>query len=291
MQKTTESGNIIASNTVAFQGEPGAYSNLACRTMFPAMTALPCHSFEDVFAAVEEKRARYAMIPIENSVAGRVAAIHHLIPHSSLHIIGEHFQRINHHLLAIDGASMASLKSVYSHEQALGQCRKNLLNWGLEPEIHSDTAGAARRVAELGDPTVAAIASALAGEIYGLQSLKKDIEDATHNTTRFVIFAREPLADPTHDGTTVTSFIFQVRNVPAALYKVMGGFATNGVNMTKLESYQLNGAFVATLFYADIEGHPADRNVRLAFEELAFFTHEFRILGSYPAAQYRIDRK
>jgi len=286
MQKSPESKNIIA-----FQGEPGAYSNLACRTVFPDMTALPCHSFEDVFAAVEEGCARYAMIPIENSVAGRVAAIHHLIPHSSLHIIGEHFQRINHHLLAIPEASMDSLKIVRSHEQALGQCRKNLLGWGLEPDVYSDTAGAAKLVSELRDPAIGAIASSLAGEIYGLQSLKKDIEDADHNTTRFVIFARDPLANLPNTGTTVTSFIFQVRNVPAALYKVMGGFATNGVNMTKLESYQLNGAFVATLFYADIEGHPDDAGVKHAFEELAFFTHEFRILGSYPAAQYRLDRK
>ncbi|MCK5424302.1 MAG: prephenate dehydratase [Emcibacter sp.] len=286
MQKTSNHKNIVA-----FQGEPGAYSNLACHNMFPDMTALPCHTFEDAFAAVEEGQAKYAMIPIENSVAGRVAAIHHLIPHSSLHIIGEHFQRINHHLLAVKGATMESLKTVRSHEQALGQCRNNILSWGIEPDVYSDTAGAAKLISESNDPTVGAIASSLAGEIYGLQSLKKDIEDASHNTTRFVIFAREPLASLHNDGTTVTSFVFQVRNVPAALYKVMGGFATNGVNMTKLESYQLNGAFVATLFYADIEGHPDDVGVKHAFDEMAFFTHEFRILGSYPAAQYRLDRK
>lgn len=278
-------------NTIAFQGEPGAYSNLACRTMFPDMAALPCHTFEDVFAAVEEGQTRYAMIPIENSVAGRVAAIHHLIPHSSLHIIGEHFQRINHHLLAIKGAAMDNLRTIRSHEQALGQCRNNILSWGIAPEVYSDTAGAARLVSELQDPTIGAIASSLAGEFYGLQSLKKDIEDANHNTTRFVIFARQPMADLPRDGTTVTSFVFRVRNVPAALYKVMGGFATNGVNMTKLESYQLNGAFIATLFYADIEGHPDDSGVKHAFEEMEFFTHDFRILGSYPAAQYRLDRK
>ncbi len=283
--------NPNSENIIAFQGEAGAYSNLACRTVFSEMTALPCHTFEDVFAAVEEGRARYAMIPIENSVAGRVAAIHHLIPHSSLHIIGEHYQRINHHLLAIPDASMDSLKTVRSHEQALGQCRKNLLNWGLSPDVYSDTAGAAKLVSELQDPSVGAIASSLAGEIYGLKSLKRDIEDADHNTTRFVIFAREPLADLPDDETIVTSFIFQVRNVPAALYKVMGGFATNGINMTKLESYQLNGAFVATLFYADIEGHPDDAGVRHAFDELEFFTSEFRILGSYPAAKYRIEQK
>ncbi|PCI51152.1 MAG: prephenate dehydratase [Alphaproteobacteria bacterium] len=286
MQKSPQHENIIA-----FQGEPGAYSNLACHNVFSHMTALPCHTFEDVFAAVEEGQAKYAMIPIENSVAGRVAAIHHLIPHSSLHIIGEYFLRINHHLLAVKGATMEGLRTVRSHEQALGQCRKNILKWGIEPDVYSDTAGAARLISQLQDPAVAAIASSLAGKIYGLQSLKKDIEDASHNTTRFVIFAREPLAELTNEGTTVTSFVFQVRNVPAALYKVMGGFATNGVNMTKLESYQLNGAFVATQFYADIEGHPDDEGVRHAFEELDFFTHEFRILGSYPAAQYRLDRK
>ena len=286
MQKLSNPENIIA-----FQGEPGAYSNLACRTVFPDMAALPCHTFEDVFAAVESRDAKFAMIPIENSVAGRVAAIHHLIPHSSLHIIGEHFQRINHHLLAIEGATMDSLKTVRSHEQALGQCRTNLLNWRIEPEVYSDTAGAAKLISELQDPQIGAIASSLAGEIYGLQSLKKGVEDADHNTTRFVIFSREPLAECPKGATTVTSFVFQVRNVPAALYKVMGGFATNGVNMTKLESYQLNGAFVATQFYADIEGHPDDTGVRHAFEELKFFTNEFRILGSYPAAQYRLDRK
>jgi len=286
MQKTVNSENIVA-----FQGEPGAYSNLACRTVFPEMAALPCHTFEDVFAAVEEKRAKYAMIPIENSVAGRVADIHHLIPHSPLHIIGEHFQRINHHLLAVRGATMDSLRTVRSHEQALGQCRRNLINWGLEPEVYSDTAGAAKLVAELNDPGVGAIASSLAGEIYDLQSLRQDVEDATHNTTRFVIFAREPLTRLPDDELIITSFIFQVRNVPAALYKVMGGFATNGINMTKLESYQLNGAFVATLFYADIEGHPDSAAVRHAFDEMAFFTSEFRVLGSYPAAQYRLDRK
>lgn len=286
MQKTSVSENIVA-----FQGEPGAYSNLACRTVFPEMDTLPCHTFEDVFAAVEEGQAKYAMIPIENSVAGRVAAIHHLIPHAALHIIGEHFQRINHHLLAIPGATLDSLKTVRSHEQALGQCRNNLLSWGLEPDVYSDTAGAAKLISELQDPSVGAIASSLAGEIYGLTSLKKDIEDAAHNTTRFVIFSRDPLAGLLNEGTTVTSFVFQVRNTPAALYKVMGGFATNGINMTKLESYQLNGDFVATQFYADIEGHPDDVGVQHAFDELKFFTSEFRILGSYPAADYRLARR
>lgn len=286
MQKSIDQNNIIA-----FQGEPGAYSNLACQTVFPEMTSLPCHTFEGAFAAVLEGRARYAMIPIENSVAGRVADIHQLIPHSSLHIVAEHFQRINHHLLGIPGASMESLKVIRSHEQALGQCRNNLLGWGLEPVAYTDTAGAAKMIAEMNDPSVGAIASSLAGEIYGLESIKKDIEDADHNTTRFVIFSREPLNNLPLDKPTVTSFIFQVRNVPAALYKVMGGFATNGVNMTKLESYQVKGNFIATQFYADIEGHPDDPAVQFAFEELQFFTTKFRVLGSYSAADYRLKRK
>lgn len=278
-------------NIVSFQGEQGAYSHLACQTLFPDMQALPCPTFEEAFAAVEEGRAKYAVIPIENSVAGRVADIHQLMPHSSLHIIGEHFQRINHHLLAVPGATLDTLKVVRSHEQALGQCRKNLTKLGLKIEAYTDTAGAAKLISEMGDPTVCAIASSLAGEIYGLTSLKKDVEDADHNTTRFVVFSREPLEELSADTPAVTSFIFQVRNVPAALYKVMGGFATNGVNMTKLESYQLKGDFVATQFYADIDGHPDDASVRLAFEELEFFTNEFRILGSYPQSDYRIKRK
>ena len=273
-------------NTVAFQGEPGAYSNLACRQVFPDMTALPCSTFEDAFDAVSEGLARYAMIPIENSVAGRVADIHQLLPEADLHFVAEHFLRVNHHLLAPRGASLKTLKRVTSHVQALGQCHDTLRGLGLIPVSHADTAGAARQVAELNDPTLGAIASSLAGEIYGLQSLMADVEDAAHNTTRFIVMAHKPIK-PAQDILTMMSFIFQTRNVPAALYKALGGFATNGINMTKLESYQLEGSFNASQFYADIEGHPDDRSVQLAMEELDFFTTNLRIMGVYPAHSYR----
>ena len=273
-------------NTVAFQGEPGAYSNLACRQVFPDMTALPCPTFEDAFDAVTEGLARYAMIPIENSVAGRVADIHQLLPEADLHFVAEHFLRVNHHLLAPKGASLKTLKRVTSHVQALGQCHDTLRGLGLIPVSHADTAGAARQVAELNDPTLGAIASSLAGEIYGLQSLMAEVEDAAHNTTRFIVMAHKPVK-PEPGTATMMSFIFQTRNVPAALYKALGGFATNGINMTKLESYQLEGSFNASQFYADIEGHPDDRSVQLAMEELDFFTTNLRIMGVYPAHPYR----
>jgi prephenate dehydratase len=273
-------------NTVAFQGEPGAYSNLACRQVFPDMTALPCPTFEDAFDAVTEGQARYAMIPIENSVAGRVADIHQLLPEADLHFVAEHFLRVNHHLLAPKGASLETLKRVTSHVQALGQCHDTLRGLGLTPISHADTAGAARHVAELNDPSLGAIASSLAGEIYGLQSLMADVEDAAHNTTRFIVMARKPVK-PEPGTPTMMSFLFQTRNVPASLYKALGGFATNGVNMTKLESYQLEGSFNASQFYADIEGHPEDRSVQLAMEELDFFTTNLRIMGVYPAHAYR----
>ncbi len=283
--------NRSADNLISFQGEPGAYSNLASKALFPNMEVMPCRTFEDALASVDEKKVKYAVIPIENSVAGRVADIHYLIPHSSLHIVGEYFLRINHHLLAIPGTKLEDVKIVRSHEQALGQCRKTLDSLGISREVYADTAAAAKHVAELSDPSIGAIASSLAGEIYGLESIKKDIEDASHNTTRFVVFSREPLKDLPLGAPTMTSFIFQVRNTPAALYKVMGGFATNGINMTKLESYQLGGEISATQFYADIEGHPDDIGVKNAFEELEFFTDVFRILGSYPQSQYRIDKR
>ena len=273
--------------TISFQGTFGAYSDLACRRVFPEMATLPCNQFEDAFTAVREDRATLAMIPIENSVAGRVADIHHLMPDSGLHIIGEHFQRVNHHLLALPGATLATIRTVKSHVHALSQCRNLIRSLGLDPVVAADTAGAAAEIASRGDPSVAAIASELAGQIYGLVSVKENIEDAEHNTTRFLIMSREPKRPPR--GTpTVTTFLFRVRNVPAALYKAMGGFATNGVNMTKLESYMVNGAFTATQFYADVEGHPEDRPLALALEELAFFSREFKILGVYPAHPLRI---
>ena len=282
MSKTSD-----PAQTIAFQGASGAYSDLACRRVFPAMTTLPCAAFEDAFAAVREGRGALAMIPIENSVAGRVADIHHLMPDSGLHIIGEHFERVSHHLLAVPGARLDRVRIVRSHVHALSQCRNFIRAHGLQPVVRADTAGSAVEVKELGDPAVAAIASELAGEIYGLVSLARNIEDAAHNTTRFLIMAKEPQW-PASGGPTVTTFVFSVRNVPAALYKALGGFATNGVNMTKLESYMVGGQFTATQFYADVEAHPDDRPLKLALEELEFFSTEVRILGVYPAHPSRI---
>ena len=274
-------------HTIAFQGAPGAYSDLACRRVFPAMTTLPCAAFEDAFAAVREGRAALAMMPIENSVAGRVADIHHLMPDSGLFIIAEHFERVRHHLLALPGATLDRIGTVRSHIQALSQCRNFIREHRLQPVVRADTAGSAAEIKELGDPTIAAIASELAGEIYGLISLEQNIEDAEHNTTRFLVMSREPHRAP-RGQPSVTTFVFNVRNVPAALYKALGGFATNGVNMTKLESYMVGGRFAATQFYADVEAHPEDRPLELALEELAFFSHEVKILGVYPAHQLRI---
>jgi prephenate dehydratase len=277
---------------IAFQGEPGAYSHAACRAAYPAMQPLPCATFEDAFAAVREGRARYAMIPIDNSLAGRVADVHHLLPHAGLHVIGEHFERISHHLLANPGASLESVREVESHVHALGQCRNLIRDLGLKVIVGADTAGAAAALARSGDLTRAAIASGLAGEIYGLQTLRAGVEDEVHNTTRFVVLAREAI-EPAFDPNTVvvTTFVFRVRNVPAALYKALGGFATNGVNITKLESYLVGGEFVAAQFYVDAEAHPAQRNLRLALEELDFFSHEVRILGVYPAHPFRLAQK
>lgn len=275
------------SQRISYQGEPGANSHMACTEVFPDLEPMACPTFEDALAAVKSGDARYAMIPIENSVAGRVADIHHLLPNAQLFIIGEHFLRVRHQLMALPDATLESIKTVMSHTQALGQCRNTLRRLGLKPVPEADTAGSARIVSEQNDLSLAAIASTLAAGIYGLNILKSDIEDEAHNTTRFVILAPEPDdADP-GEGPFVTTFLFRVRNVPAALYKAMGGFATNGVNMTKLESYQLNGAFTATMFYADIEGHPADRPVRLAMEELSFFSSELTVLGTYRASPYR----
>ena len=276
--------------TIAFQGSPGAYSDLACRRVFPAMTTLPCAAFEDAFAALRDGAAALAMMPIENSVAGRVADIHHLMPDSGLFIIGEHFERVEHHLLALPGASIDKIRAVRSHVHALSQCRNFLRAHGLTPVVRADTAGSAAEIKELGDPSIAAIASELAGQIYGLVSLAENIEDAEHNTTRFLIMSREPKRPP-RGGPTVTTFVFNVRNVPAALYKALGGFATNGVNMTKLESYMVGGRFAATQFYADVEAHPDDRSLKFALEELAFFSTEVKILGVYPAHPTRIEAR
>ena len=278
------------SRLIAFQGEPGAYSDLACRQVFPQLTTLPCANFEDAIAAVRDGAAGLAMLPIENSLAGRVADIHHLLPDSGLYIIAEHFQRVNHHLLALKGASLKGLKLVRSHVHALSQCRGLIRELGLKSVVVADTAGAAAEIAERGDPSEAAIASELAGEIYGLVSLKENIEDAEHNTTRFLVMARAPRDAAQRDAPLVTTFVFRVRNVPAALYKALGGFATNGVNMTKLESYMLAGRFTATQFYADVEGHPEDRPLKLALDELRFFSREVKLLGTYPAHPFRRER-
>lgn len=277
---------LPSEHRIAFQGQPGAYSHLACRTHYPELEPLPCASFEDAFAAVREGAARYAMIPVDNSVAGRVADVHHLLPRCGLHIVAEHFQRVNHQLLAIPGASLETIEVVESHVHAIGQCREFLRRHGYRAKVVADTAGAAAEVAAAKDPTRAAIASRLAAEIYGLQVLATDIEDAEHNTTRFLVLAREPRWPSWRDGPVITTFIFRVRNRPAALYKALGGFATNGVNMVKLESY-LDGAFSQAQFYADIMGHPEEDRVRYAFEELRFFSHHVEILGVYPADPLR----
>jgi len=282
---------MSADNTIAFQGEPGANSDMACRAVYPDMKTLSCYSFADAFAAVREGKARLAMIPIDNTVAGRVADIHHLLPQSGLHIIGEHYQRIDHHLLALPGTDIGDLTHVHSHVHALNQCRGLIDDLRVEPVVHADTAGAAHMIKDLDDPTQGAIASKLAAEIYGLKVLRANIEDAEHNTTRFLIMAAQPatpkLDQTPESGKVVTSFVFRVKNIPAALYKALGGFATNGVNMTKLESYIVGGSFQAAQFFAEVEGHPEDPAMARAFEELAFFTHEVTVMGTYPAAPAR----
>ncbi|MEM1138342.1 MAG: prephenate dehydratase [Pseudomonadota bacterium] len=274
---------------IVFQGEPGAYSHLSAHEHFPDWEPVPCATFEDALAAIASGDAELGMIPIENSVAGRVADIHHLLPQSELYIVGERFLRVRHQLLGVPGAEVSDLKIVRSHTMALGQCRTVIRALNLLPEVAADTAGAARQVAAAGDPSVGAIASSLAAKIYNLDILQTDIEDHEANTTRFLLMANEPDdAEPDTDDV-ITSLLFRVRNVPAALYKALGGFATNAVNVTKLESYQLEGTFSATQFYADIEGHPDDRSVRLALEELKFFTTTMRVLGVYPADPARED--
>ncbi len=271
---------------IAYQGEPGANSHIVCKEHHPDAETLPCASFEDVFAAVEAGEADLAMIPIDNSIAGRVADIHHFLPTSGLHIVAEHFLRIQFSLMAVPGASLETIKTVHSHVHALGQCRRIIREHGLTPIISGDTAGAAREVADAGDLSQAAISPPLAAEIYGLQVLATDVEDEDHNTTRFVELAPEPRV-PLPGSPTVTTFMFNVRNLPSALYKALGGFATNGVNMTKLESYMVGGHFTATQFLAEVDGHPDDAGLARALEELAFFTTEIRVLGVYPADPFR----
>lgn len=272
---------------ISFQGERGANSEIACNEVFPDWQALPCATFEDAFAALGDGTADLAMIPIDNSIAGRVGDIHHLLPTSGFHIIGEHFLPIHFHLMAIEGASLATLKVAQSHVMALGQCRRMLKKLNLRAEVAADTAGSARQVAELRDITRAAIAPRLAASVYGLKILAEDIQDEDHNTTRFVVLSRDRKDATAESGPVMTSFVFRVRNVPAALYKALGGFATNSVNMVKLESYMMEGQFTATQFYADVEGHPEDGPLKRALEELAFFSKELTILGTYPAHPYR----
>jgi prephenate dehydratase len=272
---------------IAFQGEPGANSHLAAREVYPDHEPMPCATFEDAFSAIGNGDAELGMIPIENSVAGRVADIHHLMPHSRLHIVAEHFMPVRHQLLAPKGATIEGIKTVQSHVHALGQCRRIIRKLAVTPIIAADTAGSAREIAEAGDRRRAAIASGLAAEIYGLDVLAADIEDEDHNTTRFLVLSRDAKWASSTEGPVISTFLFRVRNVPAALYKALGGFATNGVNMTKLESYMIEGNFFATQFYADIEGHPEDRRLVFAFEELAFYSKEMKILGVYPAHPFR----
>ncbi|MCQ4161391.1 prephenate dehydratase [Roseomonas sp. GC11] len=278
------------SGVIAFQGMPGAYSDLACRSAYPGWTTLPCPSFEAAMAAVREGRAQLAMLPCENSLAGRVPDIHRLLPDSGLHTVGEHYQRVEHCLLAHKGATLAGLKRAHSHPVALGQVLNLLRDMKLEPVIEADTAGAAKLLAETPSLEDAAIASSLAAEIYGLEILRHNVEDAAHNTTRFYVMSATPAAPPVEIANPVTTFVFRVRNIPAALYKALGGFATNGVNMTKLESYMLDGRFTATQFLCDVDGHPEHPGLKRALEELAFFSRELKVLGTYPAHPYRLGQ-
>lgn len=278
------------SQTIAFQGQLGAYSHLMCQQVYPHLDTLPCQTFADAFDTIRNGQAGLAMMPIENSLGGRVADIHYLLPESRLYIIGEHFLRVQHHLLAIPGATLDDIRSVHSHPQALAQCRGMIRELGLKPVNSADTAGAAREVAERGDPSVAAIGSSLAGEIYGLVSLRTRLEDRLGNTTRFVVLAAQR-GDPPPNTPSITSLIFQVRSVPAALYKALGGFATNGVNTVKLESYMTDNAFTIAQFYAEIEGHVAERRVDYALQELQYFTAMMKIIGVYPAHPFRREHR
>lgn len=272
---------------IAYQGEPGANSHIVCKRHYPQAETVACASFEDVFAAVVQGEADLAMIPIDNSLAGRVADIHHFLPSSGLHIIAEHFLRIQFTLMSVADATLDSIETVHSHVHALGQCRKIIRMHGWTPIISGDTAGAAREIADAKDPSQAAIAPPLAAEIYGLSILANDVEDESHNTTRFVVLAPEARQAPAGNGPVITSFIFSVKNLPAALYKALGGFATNGINMTKLESYMVDGEFTATQFLAEVDGHPDDVGLARALDELTFFTTDVKILGVYPADPYR----
>ena len=274
---------------IAYQGEPGANSHLVINENYPEAEAVACASFEDVFGVVASGEAELAMIPIDNSLAGRVADIHHFLPTSGLHIIAEHYLRIQFMLMGVPGTTLDTIDTVHSHVHALGQCRKIIKEHGWQPIISGDTAGAAREIAEAADVRQAAIAPELAAEIYNLEILARDIEDEDHNPTRFVLLSPDEIIAEPNNGPVVTSFIFRVRNLPAALYKALGGFATNGINMTKLESYMVDGKFTATQFLAEVDGHPDDIGLARALEELSFFTDELRVLGVYPADPKRAE--
>ncbi|CAN7275131.1 prephenate dehydratase [Pararhizobium sp. LjRoot255] len=281
---------ITKTNRISFQGDYGANSDMACRDMFPDMEPLPCQTFEDAFLAVENGEADLAMIPIENTIAGRVADIHHLLPESRLHIVGEYFMPIRFQLMVLPGVSRDEIRTVHSHIHALGQCRMIVRANGWKPVVAGDTAGAAKLVAEKGDRSMAALAPRLAADLYKLEIIAENVEDTENNVTRFVVLSRDAkeIKRQAEKDVIVTTFVFNVRNIPAALYKALGGFATNGINMTKLESYQLGGKFIATQFYADIEGHPDDPHVRQALDELRYFSEKVRILGSYAAHPMRL---
>tara|TARA_A100001011_G_scaffold227775_1_gene235904 strand:- start:5471 stop:6307 length:837 start_codon:yes stop_codon:yes gene_type:complete len=272
---------------IAYQGRPGAYSHLVCLKAFPKYEPVACESFEEVFKKTEDKKTNISLIPIENSQAGRVADIHNLLPMSKLVITGEYFHKVNHHLLGCLGSSLATIETAESHLHALAQCKEFLVEKKIKPVVSADTAGAAEEISKVNDKTRAAIASELAAKIYNLTILASNIEDAVNNTTRFLIMKESSEEDRLRDTDYITSFIFQVRNIPSALFKALGGFSTNKINMLKIESYMLKGSFKATQFYADIEGHPQDDNVKQAFEELGFFSKEVKILGCYPASRLR----
>jgi prephenate dehydratase len=274
---------------IAFQGELGANSHIACQEAYPGYAPLPCATFEDAFAVVRTGRAALAMIPIDNSLAGRVADIHSLLPQSGLHIVAESFLPVQHQLMAPNAASLRTIRTIESHVHALGQCRNIIRSLGVKAVVAADTAGAARDVAEAGDASRAALATELAAKIYRLKILKRNVADAKHNTTRFVVLARKPKWAKRGKKPVVTTFLFEVRNIPAALYKALGGFASNSINMTKLESYMVNGSFAATQFYADVDGHPEDRPLARALEELEFFSQpeSLKILGVYQAHPFR----
>ncbi|MBD34211.1 MAG: prephenate dehydratase [SAR116 cluster bacterium] len=275
---------MTKTNNIAFQGVLGAYSHMACQAHRPDLTPLPCASFSEMIAAVQDGGADCAMVPVENSTAGRVADIHHLLPESGLFIISEHYQPVAHKLLGIKGAQLSDITEVHSHEQGLAQCRLTLHKMGIKPVIHSDTAGAAKDIAARGERHVGAIASALSGEIYGLDTVQDSITDKLTNTTRFLVMSREHTVPKEITAPAMTTIIFEVRSVPAVLYKALGGFATNGINLTKLESYMLDGSMNAARFYVDCEGHPETASMKLALEELQFYCTDggIRILGTYP---------